>query len=426
MQLSQAQQEIVEQVRELTTVDWRDEPRIIVVQGFSGVGKSAVTEYLREELEAEGNRILDPNFQAFNFLGTVLKMEGHFIIPAGFYQAGRLAEIPSIIEDPLDCGYSSQGFEGVKQREVCILDLKGMTEEEARTFAKQEPQGTLSIDELVACSLGIPGIIKQVDSIPHLDFARALRIGGMRIGEALPEAATFYEEKRDEYLAQFLCIEPTADLLEEIEKSFTRSRITLTGHQSEDRHIYDHLREVGQEHRDVDVTFKAAESVAMYSTILGKRFGGITIKVPGLSPENFEELMKMLGFTGQEGEYQGVTNRRAAFMVYDKELSLYGNDGEREIGLCEGQEMYSRVMCRNREEREVHLRELGTDLIPLEREGDGYVSISVNDHGYQTNDPLRVGWMVESYLQQKGIGYVARGSTSPQIRSKKRENNLTH
>lgn len=411
VQLTQSQQEATQWVREQSALDYRTNPRVIVVGGLSGAGKSTVVASLQDELKAAGHLLLNP--EELRFPQDVVENaysshHGQIVVAAGIHEAAMIQGTLDAICHPADYDIYDVNWNTVPKRRFVSFPVKGMTEEEMRAYIQTIPRtentSSLPLDDIVACSLGLPALARELLDIPHLSLPLAQRIAalhlyhnGSRRREVVPSLA-----------AQYLQILPDPAILEMISNG-----MATVGY-ARDAHIYHRLPKIKQHYAymedGVSAYFVAPESVDMYTEALRKHLGNISITIPWLTAEQSAVVADVLGFNLKDKSSR--TPRWRMFDLDRKELTTYGffPDG-REKGMSEWEELPQNLYRYSRIRRAVldRLRETGVLLSPSVS-GSGFFVVSANDHGAVNEQPLNLGWMLESFLQQKGIAYLGWNS----------------
>ena len=403
--LSRAQQDALEEIRTACSSNYRGNPQVVVVRGFSGVGKSALVDAIQEEFQEQGHLILSPEKlrfapEAVNHMNH----EGQIIVAAGFYDAAGIQDSLRAIADPVSYEFYTVDWNHILKRQVCFINLKGMNADEMRTYAAARNSKSLGLDELIECSVGLPGLANQLMDIPHLDLELGRRLSALHLWNNL--RSVWGDTK---YFGKFLHIDLAPETKAMFEKGFHPN------YNVKEKHIYDRLLHLRSSHfRDQiteDVTFVAPQSIGIYTESLGKSFTGISIYIPRLSDKEFNAVAALMGYQGENYTFTGKTPRWYLFDVDQKELSIYGKIKHREFGMVQWEPM-SKMSLRNwRVQAITYDRGITTDLIPFPQKfTDNSFIVYVNDHGGVNKQPLNLGWMLESFLQQRGIAYLAHNS----------------
>ncbi len=411
--LSKSQEEAAQWIRKQCARDYSTNPQVIVLEGLSRAGKSAVVALLQDELETLGHLVLDPAY--FKHPVTVvdnnfLSHSGQLVIAAGIHDASMIRETLDAICHPERYDIYDVDWSGVPKRTYSSFSLKGMTEEEMRAYIQTIPRtentSSLLLDDLVDCSLGLPGLAHELLDIPMLSLPLAQRLTALH----LFHNANRRREKIPSLVERYLHIPPNAAILEIL------SKIPYEGH-GQNAHIYDHVSYLkthyGYMKDGVSVYFVAQESVEMYTTARIKHMTGLHICMPWLSSEQADVVGELLGFQLEDTRSR-PTVRWFLFNVNRKGVQMYGkfSDGK-EVAMSD-QNMLSSLEYRHfQNEITAYQRAQEQGVIetpPIT--GQPFFSVSVDDHGYVNEQPLYFGWMLESFLQQKGVGYIGNHSSS--------------
>ncbi len=280
-----------------------------------------------------------------------------------------------------------------------------MTEEEMRAYLSTR-SSSLPLDDLVACSLGLPGLANELLDIPSLSLPIAQRLAALH----LYHNGGRRSEEIPSLVDRYLHIPPNAAILEMLSKGMS------TEGYAPNAHIYHHLPRLKKHYAymqdGVSVYFVAPESVDMYTTELRKHMRGVHISMPWLSSEQAEVVGELLGFNSDNLRSR-PTNRWFMFDASRKGVLIYGklpNGNERAMSDCDMLSEWEYEQFRDRIRSYQRVHSLGLLTTPP-ISGQPYFSVSVNDHGGANEQPLHFGWMLESFLQQKGIGYIGHHSS---------------
>ena len=379
--------------------------RFLVVRGPSGVGKSTLADAVRDVSGAvliDDTRELSRLYGASESLATLLQDPHHILLFAGIPDAGRIATAMHTIMRPLDYDIFSPSWNPAVARPITYVDLKGMDLAEATAYAGGLKNATACDSETLArAGVGLPGLMRDLSKYAALDWTGAVHISARALRRNVAK----------EDLRRFLSFEPAEDILHAMERS----------HSSQ--HIYDCLW--GEE--DADTTFISPESAEIYTACV--RGGGIHAVSLCAFPSDaqYGELIEMIGFThGCDNPCDGL--RWVKFDAQSKEVQIYARspggeellvseykgltlrDGMKKKGiwlggaLVEDTSVFLESLLKSFREKETWMQE---DAVTAGiHAGNAVVALSVNDHGCVTRNPLRVGFMMETFLQQHGIPYL--------------------
>lgn len=402
--LTSAQQQAADEINQACVHNYRDQPHIIVVQGFSGVGKSFVVKSVRDELQQQGHIVLLPEQVRFPQEAVrYLNHAGHIVVAAGFHDADEIAGVLMAVADPPAYGIYDVDWDHIFKRTIHYVDVKGMTTEEMYAYARSRTSRSLDLDALVECSVGLPGLADELMDIAHLNAATARRLSALHLHNNLAR-----RDNHDGYFGRFLNIQPTPDIRAIFDNDFKGSR-------HKNAHIYDRLPQFREHYAmaqlEEGVTFVAPESIGVYTASLDKHPSQIEMYIPSLNDTDFDAVAAVMGFTraGKENyAFERKPPRWCLFGVTHKELCIYGRTNAQEFGLAEGNKIEDMYLRRWRMNAETYKRAIETGTLPFpERSGEAMFMVTVNDHGAVNNQPMNLGWMLESFLQQRGIPYIA-------------------
>jgi hypothetical protein len=382
LELSSSQKEVAQQV---VTAFETDGKQIVIVEGFSGTGKTTLADHIQSTNPALGIEIATEDDLRWRFDETFGSHNKILITrkpPKSMFDSTKEQEDRATNE----CGFS-----------IHLIPLKGMTLGEMETFLQREfvaQPGSLSTPEIVELSLGIPAL------------AKILSYNGLTREMAVSISAGYLSQNigRDTKVDSYLAMPVSKEVWENTRQVRGYSK---TG-------IYDDLAYAMQKrlelhekgiHQEAPL-FVAPESEAMYNEML-RQSGrtGIDIYAPDLTDEDFEEITRVLGVEVVEG-YNRDESRSQMFPSEWRKVSVWQKSDRDTLhvdheyyGIEKGANNFASAHAEGR---------LG---LPLHHNpGENVFFIHSHAHSGEPN-PTRIGYMTETLLQQRGISYFVSNAT---------------
>lgn len=401
--LTETQQQAAQAV--LRALEVPSSPKIVFLEGLSGMGKSLVINSIRPEIAGRNAVVME-----YLGLGTFGPFEQSRMSGQNVVSMGTPRELLLV---------KNRFANGAGKREVISHTLQGMTIPETvaliRDLRTTDRTTRLMEEQLVQYSLGIPLLVHQLLADPNINEAVAAHIAGHHLGHNLRQV--YYPDELPASANKYLQIQPTEQML------YIASTSTFIS-----KRIYDHLGRVfeGMEEtqkagiNEESPLFVASESVNIYNRMLreGRHSNAwIDIFAPEINLQDLERLTQAFGFQ-QDEFYQGTsevdfyyaeqeTTRVKMFgYIYVsgyRKTAIWFRDtrGGKLFGENEGQDVKDWARAA---EKDFQAGEL--PLKPSGRRGIGSFYFHRHGHHGESFMPASAGWMVESLLQRRDIPYL--------------------
>lgn len=382
-------------------------PRIVLV-GFSGVGKNVVLRSLEPELTRTSAQIFDPD-QLWSGKPNPKRSAITTSTPSNF---------ESIVNE-LSFGQQAQN-----------VIVAGMDDEEIKNFVDGlEKNGELAREEVIRYSMGIPGLAVQLAQ-PYMTKDVAESLAAQYLNRNLFDLGKWGQDidtagiqaGAEKYLRVALPWGLT------VTSQRAREVVNFRGESVYGRLSFvidklDNIRRRGI--RVESPLFVAPESQEIYDRTAENNTAWLDIFVPEITQEDLAYIERqMFNMTGRRGIDSGPVAR--AF-VAGRELSgkfgvYFKNLAGRNVGFssesfgnrfnqADDFEFADRIVEKLlKVYRERAFKATGVSrLEPSDRANLGSLLVHKHGHGgYQAGSIIMpIGWMMESFLQQRGIGYVA-------------------
>ncbi len=408
--LNETQKEIAGKI--LETIASKDK-QLIIIEGLSGVGKTAVLDSVRTGILAKKGLIAQITpYLSFNELEPLVNCEGPLIVPLTYpseYYEGKLGE------------YFLQNF---PDRKISKFILKGMSIEETNEFLDRYSYShgnSLTKEMIVHYSLGIPLLVKEL-TLPGLDSESAVLIPAGYLKRNILLDQSTDSEKLNEMLSFYLQM----PICNEVLKSLEELRASI------DLDVYAGLQGI-LERREVlwsrgideeSPLFIASESVDVYNAMLKSNQSHrgtleIEIFVPDIPPAVFQKISRSFGGNLLIGgyEFSQATRFNKMFNIsegYRKtEIWHKPRNGDESFfedsDYARADKKYLKVPERAKK-YQIKYRSGELNIKPL---SGGIVDFLVRcrAHNGQTYRPVSIGWATESLLQQLGLPYFVNNKT---------------
>lgn len=361
---------------------------LVILEGLSGVGKTAVLNHIQEGVTLNGGLIVEADRIRFG----IDRIEG--------YLGHLVTTYPTSEFGPYLTENATEQFKDVN---VVIHTLPAMTEEELLAFTASHVnlnRTSLSLDEIVKYSVGVPLLVREL-AVAGVTPTIAPRITANYLNEAF--GGTISSERIPEGIGPYIKMQIPDDVLQLI-PDISWMRPT---------HIYDNLhlaleQQQEQERKGVleeSPLFIAPESEGIYDTMLTRRDPGergIDILVPNLTIEDLIRIQQAFGYIGWRGYDGDMATRREMFIDDFRKVSFWNRDADDE------EQAFRSENDDLEEEVHTYLRlylEGRFGFRPMKTEGLISFYLHAHEHSNKSYRPTKIGWMTESLLQQRGIFY---------------------
>jgi len=365
---------------------------LFVVNGLSGVGKTVVLEGISPIATQKQAHVILSDSPCYDM--EKLQEEG---FQGSIFVAETNERMRSISEIASKAGLP-----------MMVFTLPGMDEKEAGDYLETlsiSGNRVLTPDQIITYSLGIPLLMQEI-ATPGITEAMAARIAAKYLQMCLPQA--WRPEVLREAQGKYLNIVPNEKVLHALNE--------LAGLGKDQ--IYDDLYMVMTRREEIakrtgiveeSPLFVAPESEAIYNAMLQKKRDSdtarIEIFVPGLGKVDFNRIKQALGH--QYGGYYDQGDRVDMFLANFRKVNMWFREGRQ--GQAEVYIPADKLWVANAEE---HERALKAGKYPfLKSSGENIFFIHTHDHEGMICNPARIGWMMESLLQQRGIPYLVDNYT---------------
>ncbi|MEK6942747.1 MAG: hypothetical protein AABX00_01650 [Nanoarchaeota archaeon] len=381
LELTISQTETAQRI--LQTLAQASEPTLIIVEGISGVGKSAVLDSVKREIKSAKGRILESYELQHYWLDSdaisLLKSSKHLIKTCTPYESESLLK-------------KLEEHRG--HRQISTIILPGMDLGEIGVYLEPRAnQAQMDINELANHSLGVP-LLADMLLMNSRDPKDAAIIAGNHLSCNFGPELTGKIGANMAYLANYLKIPPTKDVLQAATNGNSFGGVYHSLDQILARQL--ELRQRGM--NEESPLFTAPESVKIYDSKLG-RYDGSNIHI--FAPiQNADDLTRV-----QEAfELYRQNGRERRFRMFG---AMWRKTG---MALTEGDSVHSNESeCQDIEKTsQKYESAYNGGQLPLKTEDSSVGSLFVEswDHEGQGSHPKRIAWMVESLLQQRGISYL--------------------
>jgi hypothetical protein len=376
--------------------------QLIVVEGLSGVGKTALANHITPKIEAAGGLVVSQQqIEQKTVEGDTTEGPVVVTITMTTAKGSNRRSLHGSISDL---------FPG---REVNDLILPGMPDHETGDFVAKLPKGSLEPELIAYYSMGVPLLAQRFSQASSTDQIE-------RAGMTYIRQATKYNVQAVRHIAASFLQMP-------VPTEF------MPGASTVGRQIYQSLQQAERVRAKLDKQgaieesslFVAPESERVYNAMLQSEDGmsEIEIFIPGMSVEDFARVQQALGWDSSRktydeekgpcvGDYrQDKSPRAKMFEAYFRKLSFWHKtpDGtEYQMNNEFGNGRISAVI-------ESYQEALASGQLGLSGEPQGNNSgmwLHSHEHNGMPEHTARFGWMVESLLQQRGIAYFVNNETS--------------
>lgn len=365
---------------------------LFVINGLSGVGKTVVLEAISPAVGQRNAQVILDDYPVYAM--KKLQEQG---FSGSIFAAVKIQQLESL-----------QKTASQNELPLIVFTLPGMDGKEARDYLStftSNGERILTPDQIVEYSLGVPLLMQQIATL-GITEAMAARIAAKYLQLCLVQAwkPEVLQEAREKYIR----IAPNEKIINVLHE--------LAGLGNDQ--IYNDLYMVMTKREEIarragvveeSPIFVAPESEGIYDAMLQKNrdsdIARIEIFIPGLGEADFDRIQQALGH--QYGGYYEEGERVKMFLASFRKVNMWFRKGkqgqptiykENERSLVAGAEQHERVL------------KTGKNPFP-KLVGDNNFFIHSHDHGGLITNPARIGWLMESLLQQRGIPYVVDNYT---------------
>lgn len=358
----------------------QEDSRVVILEGFSGIGKSLLVNAIRERLET-ADAVIVEDYYRLDGLSTEIKNSLRpIIVLSTVYEAGVLRQNAS---------------QTVPGRQLMSLILPAMNSEEIAEYlsGRDLSRSQLDADRIAVLCLGIPLLADYIVG------------SGANEDEAILLAATYLQDNLhgEEGVATYLQVSVPSEVTESAEGVGSSWRAT---YESSLMPIMRKMREAEEDgsHHESPF-FVARESGAIYGDMFQQcQDCMIRLYVPEITSEQLTQLLQVLGYC--QGYICSMPERRTRSRLfgatYRKTAFIGRYPNGRDVTFHsegpEPQDLLERFKRRHAK-GEFQLDRFTVDV--------GQFLLSVFDHSGMPLNPTMLGWAVESWLQHRGILYVA-------------------
>ncbi|MFA6446574.1 MAG: hypothetical protein WCW14_05000 [Candidatus Paceibacterota bacterium] len=368
---------------------------IVALNGFDGIGKSTVEEQIKDKLSFTKVACIP-----FNETWKIRDNHLHkcFVTTAG----NEMASLKDIAK------------ENLQKHQIIEVTLPAMNREEITKYIKdmKSPNnGNLTSDQLIEFSMGIPILVQQLLS-PGMDEETASLISAGYLREKAVVYGTGINSL-DDVCSKYLQIRPSNKILESFGKLVGSHNLF----QQKLFYIYQKMLEhTSGGIMEESPKFVCPESNDIYQKIFSSRKdvdAWIDIFVPNLNDQDLQRLNQAVGmdYPGSYGTYTSSeqTSRMSIFGAGYRKVNIWQKLGTGEVISDESDPYWSgsvAMYAKNYIER----FQKETDILKLDNNLSSFL-IHSHEHSGMIGNPMLVGWLMESMLQQKGIPYFVNNRT---------------
>lgn len=392
-------------VRDLITADLESSKagtsKYLILTGVSGVGKSHLAQSLMPTITEHGGRVFSEDLLLYAFGAKEAQRDKALAHPGPKLVVSIPREIPRIGKEYPEIGNGNQYV------------LKGMDQDETQDRLNSlllNTQTETPRQRLAEYSMGLPELIGTFADYPNLTEAAAVQLAAERLRKIFVSVAYGADRKLvDEITAKFLTIRPPERVINaEAAQNLDRYRNIYHSLPELYDAIEEHAQQTGLTEHSPE--FVDPATIDLYNEAFGKPQGDATIEVyaPYLKAKEYTELGRSIGFTSEEARWRqdpftGPRSRIFGGIMMARKANIIAKSPRGNV--IDFSQSYSD--SEKKVEHAMELAYLNGDL-PIEPQSSPTrASMFVHKHEHQgMTDPLSVGHMVESKLQQMGIPYI--------------------
>lgn len=388
----------VEQAAQQVLHQAQSTSQLIIVEGLSGVGKTALLNRVTPEIEASG--------------GLIIGQEQFEKQEVGSDETDRSVIVTATITKDFNRGGFHYGVRNLfPGREVSEMILSGMPADQTESFVAKLPRGEVAPELIAYYSMGVPLLARR--------FARAGSTAQIeREGMGYVRHATTYNAVDVRGLADFLQMPVPAEFFPGRSTDRNKQIYSRVDHAERERAA---LVEKGIV--EESPLFVAAESERIYNAMLQNEGGlsEIEIFIPQMSPADFARLQQALGWDPssrvgtergvQVGDYRQEKSTRASmFWANFRKMSFWHKTTEGTEYDLDNEFGHGHITPTIESYQEL-LRSGQLGLPTAVAENSPSIWLHSHEHNGMSEHTARFGWMVESLLQQRRIAYFVNNET---------------
>ncbi len=360
----------------------QDQKVIVALNGLSGIGKSTIEEQMQDKLSYLGIRRLTSedryNLRRINSNKCFITTAGH--------------EFNS---------FKEQVSENLKGYQLIEVVLPPMTKEETNNYIEKQNvnnNSSLNQDQLIELSLGVPVLVNYfLGSDINEETAKWISAGYLK--ENAISLGYRYDQAKD-FLKKFFQQTPSKRVLETFDKTYS----IATDFEGQMYWIYKKMADhVKRGILEESPKFKCDTSTDIYNK-MSKNKGApwINIFIPNLKTQDLQRINQAIGCI-YPGRYERTnTSRFDMFSADFRKVVIWQRDINGEEILDTSDQFWNTQVAEYAKEFESRL---GVS------KNEASVLVHSHEHEGMSCNPVRVGWLVESMLQQKGISYYVDNRT---------------
>lgn len=373
--------------------------KLVFLEGLPGTGRHLLLNSIAPDIAARGGVVNEQLYHSLSFgdRERTLRdmMEGHIVA------MGSMREVQLLRR------HASKQYPA---GDLVTVQLQAMTPEESLGYTQSlsgSPERSLTPEQLAQYSLGIHTLAQMLSVDPNISISTAARIAGAHIGQDL--VLSSHAGKPHIGMGRFLQVEPPKDVLE----------IAKGQNRPDQRHIYNQagsvlrrvfdLRKQGIE--EASPLFVSPQSVDLYNKWMktNPRAGVVKIFTPEIPAAGFADLNRAFGLDyARENPGYGIQEgtRTRAFGGNSRGANVWFREPSgraiiigfnEKSGVVDEAKKYETQFNLGKFPLSRRLSDQATGSFLLLTTGEGVVNV-------------KRAWMVESWLQQKGLAYFVQNS----------------
>lgn len=368
---------------------------LIIINGLSGIGKSTVLDKLTGVLPQYNATVVDTSDIKYRE-PKVRNSKQHFVTTTTIGDFDATAD--EVRKDAV------KNIPGIS---VQVIDLPGMNKKEILEYiTRLKHTNTLSSDQIASYSMGIPLLAEKM-ALSGIDAHIASQLAAQYLKESFRQVVT--SNQLVSVIRPFLQMPVPTD---------TQNRFDETAQDWNHTYIYENLLSTLEKQKKLErrgivedsPLFLAPESEAIYNQMLKNGENNspswIDIFVPELPVATLAKLQQAFGSKG--GAYfWDYPARVEMFSATSRKVSIWHKDEQGQEVIYEGE--YQMIQRMGQALTEAFQNK----ELPIVSRAKGPTSFYVHahDHAGMVTNPVQIGWLTESLLQQNGIPYFVLNRT---------------